>query len=142
MSFKPLRKGHAARVVRVTGAGAKAQPPRSPYRGDGWEQVEAASKSLTTIRMEILRFLSRTLGRGPSCPGTIVDVLKLDKKDVSYHLRNLYRLGLVDCERTGTHVLYWLTKSVNVTKAEGSVEIVIKYPRCQVISRVPEVEVV
>ena len=55
-----------------------------------------------------LRMLSIIAAKPEVCVCEITPAFDLSSGTVSHHLRTLREAGLVDCERRGTYVHYWL----------------------------------
>jgi len=60
-----------------------------------------------------LRLLSLIAASGPeACVCDLTDAFELSGPTISYHLKTLRESGLVDCERRGTWVYYWIRPEV------------------------------
>ncbi|GLY03058.1 ArsR/SmtB family transcription factor [Actinoplanes rectilineatus] len=59
------------------------------------------------VRLRILSLIAARKG-GEVCVCDITDAFDLTGPTISYHLRQLREAGLVDCERRGTWVYYWI----------------------------------
>jgi ArsR family transcriptional regulator, arsenate/arsenite/antimonite-responsive transcriptional repressor len=60
-----------------------------------------------------LRLLSLIAASGTeACVCDLTDAFDLSGPTISYHLKNLREAGLVDCERRGTWVYYWVRPDV------------------------------
>lgn len=55
-----------------------------------------------------LRLMSLIASTAEACVCDLTDAFELTGPTVSYHLRLLREAGLVDCERRGTWVYYWV----------------------------------
>jgi len=55
-----------------------------------------------------LRLLSLIASTREACVCDLTDAFDLSGPTISYHLRLLREAGLVDCERRGTWVYYWV----------------------------------
>ncbi len=57
-----------------------------------------------------LRLLSLIASRGGNevCVCELTESFQLTQPTISHHLKTLRRVGLIDCERRGTWVYYWL----------------------------------
>jgi len=82
-------------------------PPAKIVTRD-FEPAAALLKALADPnRLTILATLAD--GDGEVCVCDFTDALPLNQPAVSHHLRILREAELVDCERRGTWVYYWLT---------------------------------
>jgi len=59
------------------------------------------------VRLRVLSLIAARKG-GEVCVCEITDAFDLTGPTISYHLRQLREAGLVDCERRGTWVYYWI----------------------------------
>jgi ArsR family transcriptional regulator len=59
------------------------------------------------VRLRVLSLIAARNG-GEVCVCEITDAFDLTGPTISYHLRQLREAGLVDCERRGTWVYYWI----------------------------------
>jgi ArsR family transcriptional regulator, arsenate/arsenite/antimonite-responsive transcriptional repressor len=59
------------------------------------------------VRLRVLSLIAARNG-GEVCVCEITDAFDLTGPTISYHLRQLRDAGLVDCERRGTWVYYWI----------------------------------
>jgi ArsR family transcriptional regulator, arsenate/arsenite/antimonite-responsive transcriptional repressor len=60
-----------------------------------------------------LRLLSLIAAAAPeACVCDLTDAFDLSGPTISYHLKTLREAGLVDCERRGTWVYYWVRPEV------------------------------
>ncbi|GAB1693339.1 metalloregulator ArsR/SmtB family transcription factor [Krasilnikovia sp. M28-CT-15] len=59
------------------------------------------------VRLRVLSLIAARRG-GEVCVCEITDAFDLTGPTISYHLRQLRESGLVDCERRGTWVYYWV----------------------------------
>ena len=55
-----------------------------------------------------LQMVSMIAARPEVCVCEITPAFELSSGTISHHLRTLRQAGLVDCERRGTYVYYWL----------------------------------
>jgi ArsR family transcriptional regulator, arsenate/arsenite/antimonite-responsive transcriptional repressor len=58
-----------------------------------------------------LRIVSMIAAKPELCVCEITPAFDLSSGTVSHHLKTLREAGLVDCERRGTYVYYWLQPS-------------------------------
>jgi ArsR family transcriptional regulator len=60
-----------------------------------------------------LRLLALIAAQGPeACVCDLTDAFEVTGPTISYHLKTLREAGLVDCERRGTWVYYWIRPEV------------------------------
>lgn len=59
------------------------------------------------VRLRVLSLIATRKG-GEVCVCEITDAFDLTGPTISYHLRQLREAGLVDCQRRGTWVYYWI----------------------------------
>ncbi|BCY11691.1 helix-turn-helix transcriptional regulator [Actinoplanes sp. L3-i22] len=59
------------------------------------------------VRLRVLSLIAARRG-GEVCVCEITDAFDLTGPTISYHLRQLREAGLVDCQRRGTWVYYWI----------------------------------
>lgn len=59
-----------------------------------------------------LRMMSLIASRPEICVCDITPAFELSSGTISHHLKGLREAGLVDCERRGTYVYYWLQPDV------------------------------
>jgi ArsR family transcriptional regulator len=59
------------------------------------------------VRLRVLSLIAARKG-GEVCVCEITDAFDLTGPTISYHLRVLRESGLVDCQRRGTWVYYWI----------------------------------
>jgi ArsR family transcriptional regulator len=59
------------------------------------------------VRLRVLSLIAARKG-GQVCVCEITDAFELTGPTISYHLRVLREAGLVDCQRRGTWVYYWV----------------------------------
>ncbi|MFC0530506.1 ArsR/SmtB family transcription factor [Phytohabitans kaempferiae] len=59
------------------------------------------------VRLRVLSLIAAR-GGGEVCVCEITEAFDLTGPTISYHLRQLREAGLVDCERRGTWVYYWI----------------------------------
>ena len=61
-----------------------------------------------------LRMVSMIAAKPELCVCEITPAFDLSSGTISHHLKTLREAGLVDCERRGTYVYYWLQPSALV----------------------------
>src|ERR1700677_568746 len=59
------------------------------------------------VRLRLLRLLARHPG-GQACVGEISSSFAVSQPTISHRLKMLRSAGLLDCERRGTWVYYWV----------------------------------
>jgi len=59
------------------------------------------------VRLRVLSLIAARNG-GEVCVCDITEAFDLTGPTISYHLRQLREAGLVDCQRRGTWVYYWI----------------------------------
>jgi ArsR family transcriptional regulator len=75
---------------------------------DGAAEMARTFKVLgDPVRLRVLSLIAARK-RGEVCVCEITDAFELTGPTISYHLRQLREAGLVDCERRGTWVYYWI----------------------------------
>src|SRR4051794_34222116 len=75
---------------------------------DGAAALARAFKVLgDAVRLRVLSLIAARKG-GEVCVCEITDAFDLTGPTISYHLRVLRETGLVDCQRRGTWVHYWI----------------------------------
>jgi ArsR family transcriptional regulator len=75
---------------------------------DGAAEMARTFKVLgDPARLRVLSLIAARKG-GEVCVCEITDAFDLTGPTISYHLRVLREAGLVDCQRRGTWVYYWI----------------------------------
>ena len=69
------------------------------------------------VRLRVLSLIAARKGR-QVCVCEITDAFDLTGPTISYHLRLLRESGLVDCQRRGTWVYYWIVPERLATLAQ------------------------
>jgi ArsR family transcriptional regulator len=59
------------------------------------------------VRLRLLSLIASQAG-GEACVCELTDAFTLTGPTISHHLRVLREAGLIDCERRGTWVYYWI----------------------------------
>lgn len=59
------------------------------------------------VRLQLLSMIASTAG-GEACVCHLTPAFALSGPTISHHLKVLREAGLVDCERRGTWVYYWI----------------------------------
>ena len=97
---------------------------RSPLRADG--SLHALAKLHREVACEERLELLYLLAGGPLEVSGLCARLDLDMPVVSGHLGHLKRLGLLERRVEGRWRVYSLSAAVQITRVEGSVELVLK----------------
>ena len=64
------------------------------------------------VRLRLLSMIaSAARGRGEVCVCDLLGAFDVQQSTISHHLRVLREAGLVDCQRRGTWVYYWVVPS-------------------------------
>ncbi|MDR7275925.1 ArsR/SmtB family transcription factor [Catenuloplanes atrovinosus] len=75
---------------------------------DGAAELARAFKTLgDPVRLRVLSLIAARRG-DEVCVCEITDAFDLTGPTISYHLKQLREAGLVECERRGTWVYYWI----------------------------------
>ncbi|WP_430782447.1 ArsR/SmtB family transcription factor [Actinoplanes sp. G11-F43] len=75
---------------------------------DGAAELARVFKVLgDPVRLRVLSLIA-SRGGGEICVCDITGAFDLTGPTISYHLRQLREAGLVDCQRRGTWVYYWV----------------------------------
>ena len=117
---------------------APAAPPlvREPLTEDWAGDLARMFKALgDPVRLRLLSLVASHEG-GEACVCDISDTFDLSQPTISHHLKVLRQAGLLDCERRGTWVYYWvipaalqqlsavlLVEGSTVTAADACVEV-------------------
>ncbi|WP_405144367.1 metalloregulator ArsR/SmtB family transcription factor [Sphaerisporangium sp. NBC_01403] len=62
------------------------------------------------VRLRLLSMIGSHAG-GEACVCDLTDAFELTAPTISHHLKVLRTAGLIDCERRGTWVYYWIIPS-------------------------------
>lgn len=82
-----------------------------PLDGDGARDLSRMFKALgDPVRLRILSLIASHEG-GRCCVCDITQAFEVSQPTVSHHLKTLRSAGLLDCERRGTWVYYWVIPS-------------------------------
>ena len=94
---------------KVVEGGACCSPlAREPLTEDWAGDLARMFKALgDPVRLRVLSLIAARRG-GEVCVCEITDAFDLTGPTISYHLRQLREAGLVDCQRRGTWVYYWV----------------------------------
>ena len=78
---------------------------------DQAERLAPAFKALgDPVRLRLLSMIAAS--RGEVCVCDLTDAFEVTGPTISHHLRVLREVGLIQCERRGTWVYYWLVPGV------------------------------
>ncbi|MBT2264395.1 ArsR/SmtB family transcription factor [Rhodococcus erythropolis] len=90
-------------------AGACCSPlVREPLTEDWAGDLSRMFKALgDPVRLRLLSLVASHEG-GEACVCDISDTFDLSQPTISHHLKVLRQAGLLDCERRGTWVYYWV----------------------------------
>lgn len=82
--------------------------PEEPLAAEQAAELSAMFKALgDPVRLRLLSMIaSRT--EGEVCVCELTPAFELSQPTISHHLKLLRQAGLVDCERRGTWVYYWV----------------------------------
>ncbi|WP_424533464.1 ArsR/SmtB family transcription factor [Sphaerisporangium viridialbum] len=80
----------------------------APVDVDQAAEVAAAFKALSDpVRVRLLSLIASHPG-GEAYVNTLTSAFDLTGPTISHHLRVLRKAGLIDCQRRGTWVFYWV----------------------------------
>jgi ArsR family transcriptional regulator len=90
-------------------AGACCAPiVRQPLGEDEATELAALLKAVADpVRLRLLSMIGSHVG-GEACVCDLTDAFDLTAPTISHHLKVLRTAGLIDCERRGTWVYYWI----------------------------------
>ncbi|MEU7088620.1 ArsR/SmtB family transcription factor [Streptomyces achromogenes] len=97
-------------VVEATGGGDACCPGLLTAPLDEEQAVDLARvfKALgDPVRLRLLSMIASQAG-GEVCVCDLTPAFDLSQPTISHHLKLLRQAGLIDCERRGTWVYYWL----------------------------------
>ncbi|ETD33789.1 MULTISPECIES: helix-turn-helix transcriptional regulator [Williamsia] len=84
---------------------------REPLTEDWAADLARMFKSLADpVRLRMLSLIASHAG-GEACVCDLSDSFDLSQPTISHHLKVLRSAGLLDCERRGTWVYYWVVPS-------------------------------
>ncbi|MDG4820839.1 metalloregulator ArsR/SmtB family transcription factor [Asanoa sp. WMMD1127] len=84
---------------------------REPLSEAGAADLAKAFKALgDPVRLRLLSMIAARAG-GEICVCDLTDAFQVKGPTISHHLRVLREAGLIDCERRGTWVYYWVIPS-------------------------------
>jgi ArsR family transcriptional regulator, arsenate/arsenite/antimonite-responsive transcriptional repressor len=80
----------------------------APLDEDRAVELAAVFKALgDPVRLRLLSMIASRAG-GEVCVCELTPAFELSQPTISHHLKLLRQAGLIDCERRGTWVYYWL----------------------------------
>ncbi|WP_420034395.1 ArsR/SmtB family transcription factor [Streptomyces sp. cg28] len=80
----------------------------APLDGDQAVELARVFKALgDPVRLRLLSMIASQAG-GEVCVCDLTPAFDLSQPTISHHLKLLRQAGLIDCERRGTWVYYWL----------------------------------
>ncbi|WP_067177585.1 ArsR/SmtB family transcription factor [Microtetraspora niveoalba] len=96
-----------------TGSTACCTPPtREPLGQADAEELAPLFKAIADpVRLRLLSLIACHEG-GEACVCDLTDAFDLTGPTISHHLKVLRKAGLIDCERRGTWVYYWINPAV------------------------------
>jgi ArsR family transcriptional regulator, arsenate/arsenite/antimonite-responsive transcriptional repressor len=81
---------------------------REPLTEDDAKSLAGAFKALSDpVRLRLLSLIASFEG-GEACVCDLTGPFDVSQPTISHHLRVLREAGLIDCERRGTWVYYWV----------------------------------
>ena len=81
---------------------------REPLTEDDAKELAGAFKALADpVRLRLLSLIASFEG-GEACVCDLTGPFDVSQPTISHHLRVLREAGLIDCERRGTWVYYWV----------------------------------
>ena len=81
---------------------------REPLSEQDAKSLAAAFKALSDpVRLRLLSLIASFQG-GEACVCDLTGPFDVSQPTISHHLRVLREAGLIDCERRGTWVYYWV----------------------------------
>ncbi len=99
--------------IHTAGRGAPCCAPLAtePLDSDWAGELARVFKALgDPVRLRILSLIASHEG-GECCVCDISPAFEVSQPTISYHLKTLREAGLLDCERRGTWVYYWVIPS-------------------------------
>ncbi|MEU8999592.1 metalloregulator ArsR/SmtB family transcription factor [Streptomyces caniferus] len=80
----------------------------APLDEDQATELSRVFKALADpVRLRLLSMIASRAG-GEVCVCDLTPAFDLSQPTISHHLKHLRQAGLIDCERRGTWVYYWL----------------------------------
>ncbi|WP_073951219.1 ArsR/SmtB family transcription factor [Streptomyces kebangsaanensis] len=96
--------------LEVIGQGAACCPglAAAPLDGERATELARVFKALgDPVRLRLLSMIASREG-GEVCVCEMTPAFELSQPTISHHLKLLRQAGLIDCERRGTWVYYWV----------------------------------
>jgi ArsR family transcriptional regulator len=99
-------------VAAVTGAACCAPLAREPLNAAEAGELAPLFKAIgDPVRLRLLSLIACHEG-GEACVCDLTDAFELTGPTISHHLKVLKQAGLIDSERRGTWVYYWINPQV------------------------------
>ena len=100
-------------MIGQEAGGACCQPLASaPLAEDQAAELAKSFKALgDPVRLRLLSMIASREG-GEVCVCELTPAFELSQPTISHHLKLLRQAGLIDCERRGTWVYYWVLPGV------------------------------
>jgi ArsR family transcriptional regulator len=96
-----------ARPQSGTAAACCTTPDGQALDADRAESLAPMFKAMgDPVRLRLLSMIAA--GGAETCVCDLTDAFEVSGPTISYHLKTLRQAGLVDCERRGTWVYYWI----------------------------------
>jgi ArsR family transcriptional regulator len=100
-----------SRPIPLLDVGCCAPIGGTALSGEQAERLAPAFKALgDPVRLRLLSMIASK--RGEVCVCDLTDAFDVTGPTISHHLRVLREVGLIQCERRGTWVYYWLVAGV------------------------------
>ncbi|GHE26155.1 transcriptional regulator [Streptosporangium violaceochromogenes] len=100
------------RAGDVNGAACCAPPACEPLGQAEAEELARLFKAVADpVRLRLLSLIACHEG-GEACVCDLTDAFDLTGPTISHHLKVLRKAGLIDCERRGTWVYYWINSGM------------------------------
>ena len=117
-------------MSKQDGPSAQAEPCCSPLVREPLSEQRAGDLALMfkalgdPVRLRLLSMVASHAG-GEACVCEISPAFDLTQPTISHHLRVLREAGLLECERRGTWVYYWVVPSalVRLSAVLGSADL-------------------
>ena len=111
LTWQPRRMSKQSRSAEIVLDGACCTPLAAGPLSEG-QSVELAPIFKAIGDPVRLRLLSMIASTTETCVCDLTDAFTVSGPTISHHLRVLREAGLVDCERRGTWVYYWVRPAV------------------------------
>jgi ArsR family transcriptional regulator, arsenate/arsenite/antimonite-responsive transcriptional repressor len=108
--------------VLAAAGGCCAPLAREPIAAQDAGEMAPAFKALgDPVRLQLLSLIASHAG-GEACVCDLTPRFDLTGPTISHHLKVLRQAGLIDCERRGTWVYYWVKPGM-LTRLAGLLEV-------------------